>query len=100
MFSKHPLDCNERIVPIWMLSTVERTVLWGAIIATVGKVFSPQDCICDDFDLIEEHCPKLAAEIGRVYAEAGHLIGLHKRNLKLYASCYVRLSKESEDAQA
>lgn len=100
MYSKHPLDCKERIVPIWMLSTVERTVLWGAIIATVGKVFSPQDCICDDFDLIEEHCPKLAAEIGRVYADAGHLVGLHKRNIKLYANCYVRLSKETEDVQA
>lgn len=88
---------NPRVVPMWMLSTVERTILFGTIIATIGTVFAPVDCVCDDFDLFEKSCPLLAGEIGHIYAQSGHFVGFHKKNFKLFQNNGISLSRETDD---
>lgn len=97
MFASSNPGSISRIVPLWMLSSRERMVFIGVILLTVGKVYAPTCVVSDDFDLIEESCPSLAAEIGRVYAGAGQLVALHKHNHKLYQRVLVNLNKEAHD---
>lgn len=97
MFDSSNQGSRSQIVPLWMLSSVERTILIGVVLLTLGKVYAPVCVVSDDFDLIEEACPSLAAEIGRIYAGAGQLVALHKRNHKLYQGVSVNLNKEAHD---
>lgn len=89
-----------RVVPLWMLSSSERTIFLGAIMVTACAVFVSADCVCDDFDAIEESCPTLAAEIGRRISGRKQLIAFHKRNHKLYQTHSVRIAKEGNDVQS
>ena len=91
---------EDHIVPLWMLSSVEQIIFLGVVIATTCAVFVTVDCVCDDFDLIEEFCPKLATEIERRVSGHRHFIALHKRNHKLYLAHCVRIDKEKQDVQS
>lgn len=88
-----------RVVPLSMLATSERMILLGAVMETACAVLVSVDCVCDDFDLIEETCPALAAEIGRRISGRRHLIALHKRNHNLYQTHGVRIDRENKDVR-
>lgn len=101
LFLPSSISGSERTVPLWMISSTERAILLGAVMVAIGRVFRPADCLCDDFDLIEEACPKLASEIGHVFSTDGHLMAFHKRNRSLYQTVAVHLAKEGAgDASA